>query len=117
MTLILKSIVKFLLGLRRIHGSSDFVTMDTTQVNVRMSREMLDAIMSVSGGKSRRSVPVYIRQAIALMLKIDGAKVDPAWVELVQGKRNDMKTPEGRSRAEKQLAAARAAKKRRARSE
>ena len=83
--------------------------MDTVQVNLRLSREMLDAIMAVSGGKApRRWLSVYIRQAIAMALKGDGVKVDPAWVELAQGKRNDMATPEGRSRAEKQLAEARA---------
>lgn len=81
--------------------------MDTTQVNVRMARAMLDAIIAATGGKSRRRVPFYVRQAVSLMLKLDGAKVDPAWMELAQGRRSDMMTPEGRSRAEKQLAAAR----------
>lgn len=89
----------------------DFMGMDTAQINFRMSRGMLDAIMTVSG-KPRRYVPVYIRQAVALMLKIDGVKIDPAWVELKQGARTDMNTPEGRSRAEKQLVAARAVRAR-----
>lgn len=80
--------------------------MDTVQINFRMAREMLAAIARVSGG---RKASVYIREAVTLMLKIDGAKIDPAWVELSQGKRTDMATPAGRSRAEKQLAVARAA--------
>lgn len=79
--------------------------MDTVQINFRMARGMIDAIATVSGGKK---VSVYIREAVALMLKIDGVKINPAWVELSQGKRTDMATPAGRSRAEKQLVAARA---------
>lgn len=98
--------------MRKFAVSLTFSGMDTVQVNIRLPREMLAAIMAVSGGNSRKRVPVYIRQAIALMLKIDKARVDPAWVELVQGKRNDMATPEGRARAEKQLAEARASRAR-----
>lgn len=89
------------------HVLSDFFGMETTQLNIRISRGMLDAIESVSGGKARGRVPVYIRQAIALMLRVDGVKVCPEWVELSQGKRNDMNTPDGRNRARQQLAGAR----------
>lgn len=81
--------------------------METTQLNIRISRGMLNAIESVSGGKARGRVPVYIRQAIALMLRVDGVKVCPEWVELAQGKRNDMNTPDGRNRAREQLVRAR----------
>ena len=41
---------------------------------------MLDAIMAVSGGKApRRWLSVYIRQAIAMALKVDGVIY---WVQL-----------------------------------
>ena len=73
----------------------------------------LFALASQLAEESGKSVSEFMRLLLAEKLRERGIFYNPAWMKMPKGTRNDMETPEGRSRALKQLAAARAERGRR----
>lgn len=82
------------------------------RVTVLMNPELF-ALASQLAQETEKSVSEFMRLLLAEKLRERGIFYNPAWMKMPKGTRNDMETPEGRARALKQLADARAARRKR----